>query len=293
MNFRFDKDIKKYRIECKLGQGAYGKVYKAVDRTNSQPVALKVMKFNPAQEGVPSYAIREICFLRSLSHCHIISLKDVIFSDTKLILIFELMKYDLYSFITSSACYNEETIKRILLQVFRGLQFIHSNRIIHRDLKPQNILLDNNNNIKIADFGLSRSFQLPFKPYTKSVQTLWYRAPELLLNSKSYDTSIDIWSVGCIFAELVTGVPLFSGTSEKDVVLKIFQVLGTPSLESWPGLKDCKSVPQDLPQWSKVTLSSIFSDLDENGVSLLQGLLELNPQKRLSASEALNHVITK
>lgn len=290
MNFRFDKDIKKFKIEHKLGQGAYGKVYKALDKVTNLPVALKVMKFNPAQEGVPSYAIREICLLRTLSHCNIISLKDVILSETKLILIFEFMKCDLYSFINSAACYNEETIKKILLQIFKGLEFIHSNRIIHRDLKPQNILLDNNNNIKIADFGLSRSFQLPFKPYTKSVQTLWYRAPELLLNSKSYDTSIDIWSVGCIFSELVTGVPLFSGTSEKDVILKIFQVLGTPSTESWPGLKDCQSVPQDLPQWSKVTLSSIFSDLDENGVSLLQGLLELNPNKRLTASEALNHV---
>lgn len=290
MSFKFEKDIKKYKLGEKLGQGAYGKVYKAVDRSNNSAVALKVLKFDSNYEGIPSYAIREICFLRTLSHPGIVLLKDVILLESKIILVFEFMKSDLHSYIESTRCYNEDVIKRLLYQTLRALQYCHSNRVIHRDLKPQNLLLDFNSNLKLADFGLSRCFQMPFKPYTRSVQTLWYRAPELLLGCKLYDTSIDLWSVGCIFAELVTGEALFSGANEKDVLLKIFQLRGTPDSSTWPEFNSFASIPENLPSWTAVTLSSVFQDLPAEGVDLLNQLLELNPNKRISAQEALAHV---
>jgi serine/threonine protein kinase len=291
MSFKFEKDIKKYKIGEKLGQGAYGKVYKAIDKSNNSAVALKVLKFDSKQEGVPSFAIREICFLRTLSHPGIVLLKDVLLMNDKIVLVFEYLKSDLRSHIESSKSYNEDCLKRILMQILKSLHYCHSNRVIHRDLKPQNILLDFSNNAKIADFGLSRCFQMPFKPYTRSVQTLWYRAPELLLGCKLYDTSIDLWSVGCIFAEFVTGEPLFSGSNEKDVIFKIFQLRGTPDEASWPDFQSFSDIPENTPNWPSVPLASVFPDLGAGGVDLLSSLLELNPRRRPSASEAMNHVL--
>ena len=181
-------------------------------------------------------------------------------NQSKIGLVFDFMKYDLCSFINDQKPLCSDWTKKILSQILKAIHHCHSFRIIHRDLKPQNILVDFAKNIKLADFGLARNFQIPFKPYTQSVQTLWYRAPELLLKYKIYDTAIDIWSVGCIFSELVTGNPLFPGCSENDVIYAIFQFLGTPTIEVWPGLAECK-------------------------------YYELDPEKRISAYEALQHVI--
>ena len=172
MSFKLDSDLKRYRVIVKLGEGTYGKVYKAADKSSGALVALKITKFSMSEEGIPAYTIREICLLRSLRHQNIINLRDVVMNEEKVVLIFDFMKCDLREFIVSSFTLTEDLIKKILVQILKALHYCHSARIIHRDLKPHNILLDFANNIKIADFGLARNFQIPFQPYTKSVQTL-------------------------------------------------------------------------------------------------------------------------
>lgn len=286
MSFRFDKDFNRYEVREKLGEGTYGKVYLGVDKITGLRVALKISKFPMHEEGVPSSTIREICFLRSLKHPNIIVLQDVVMTPKKLGLIFEYMKCDLHQLIEKSANLSEITIKKILFQILKALHFCHSSRVIHRDLKPHNILLDFTNNVKIADFGLARSFQLPFKQYTHSVQTLWYRAPELILGCKLYDTAIDIWSVGCIFSEMVTGFALFGGSSEQDVLLLIFKLLGTPD---WPEFKEMIA---KLVVWEKVTLADVYPQLSGYGLDLLEKMLKIDPGLRISAFEALQHVIS-
>jgi cyclin-dependent kinase len=151
-------------------------------------------------------------------------------------------------------------------------------------LKPQNLLIDKEGNLKLADFGLARAIGLPVRTYTHEIVTLWYRAPEILLGQKHYSTSVDMWSVGCIFAEMATMSPLFPGTShwpdifmlnllgdsEIDEIFKIFRILGTPTEETWPGLTDLPDYKPDFPKWPAVPLSSVVPQLDEDGIDLLQ-----------------------
>jgi len=162
---------------------------------------------------------------------------------------------------------------------------------MHRDLKPQNLLIDKKGTMKLADFGLSRAFGLPIKTYTHEVITLWYRAPEILLGKRQYSTSVDLWSAGCIFAEMAMRKPLFAGDSEVDEVLKIFKMLGTPTEETWPGVTMFKDFKLSFPKYEPTSLSSVIAkDLDPLGVDLLSKLVALNPAKRISARVALQHV---
>jgi len=151
-------------------------------------------------------------------------------------MIFEYSDFDLRKLLQSKKLTEEECLN-YLQQILNGLLACHSNRIIHRDLKPQNILIDNQGNLKIADFGLARGFTIPFPELTHEVVTLWYRAPEILLGQFSYTPSVDIWSVGCIYAEMLMGKPLFEGQCEIGQIFEIFKVLGTPNDKNWPGVE--------------------------------------------------------
>ncbi|POI20509.1 hypothetical protein CIB84_015744 [Bambusicola thoracicus] len=193
--------MQKYEKLEKIGEGTYGTVFKAKNRETHEIVALKRVRLDDDDEGVPSSALREICLLKELKHKNIVRLHDVLHSDKKLTLVFEFCD-----------------------QLLKGLAFCHSRNVLHRDLKPQNLLINRNGELKLADFGLARAFGIPVRCYSAEVVTLWYRPPDVLFGAKLYSTSIDMWSAGCIFAELANaGRPLFPGNDVDDQLKRIFR----------------------------------------------------------------------
>ncbi|RHY21430.1 hypothetical protein DYB25_013808, partial [Aphanomyces astaci] len=238
-----------YRKVSKIGEGTYGVVYKAVDLNTNRTVALKKIRLESEDEGVPSTAMREISLLKELSHPNVVHLYDVVHQADKLYLVcprpyslsllhhhvvvqvFEFLDHDLKHFMdlhgpTLVPFVLKRYVHQMLLYICpclhlpishvlqRGIAYCHSNRVLHRDLKPQNLLLDLQGNLKLADFGLARAFGIPIRNYTHEVVTLWYRAPEILLGGSHYATAVDIWSIGCIFAEMFNRKPLFPGRDD-------------------------------------------------------------------------------
>jgi len=282
-----------YTKTDKIGEGTYGVVYKARDKAsrNSPMVALKKIRLDSEEEGVPSTALREISLLRELSfteHKNIVKLIDVVHSDAKLYLVFEFLDRDLKRYMDSVSKLEPNLVKSYLYQILRGIAHCHSHRVLHRDLKPQNLLIDAQGNLKLADFGLARAFGLPVRSYTHEVVTLWYRAPEILLGSKLYSTPVDIWSIGCIFAELVTKNPLFPGDSEIDELFRIFRTLGTPTEVTWPGVSALPEYKTEFPRFEAQSLHKLIN-LDPIGLDLLSQMLQYQPAKRISAKKALDH----
>ncbi|KAJ7065279.1 Pkinase-domain-containing protein [Mycena amicta] len=281
------------RIE-KIGAGTYGVVYKARDTETNTIVALKKIRLEAEDEGVPSTAIREISLLKELCDDNIVRLLNIVHADQKLFLVCEYLEMDLKRFMEQAIQQNTPLkpalVKKFTYQLNLGLVYCHSRRILHRDLKPQNLLIDKHNNLKLADFGLARAFGLPMRTYTHEVVTLWYRAPEVLLGSRHYATGIDIWSVGCIYVEMaMNGQPLFPGDSEIDQIFKIFRILGTPNEECWPGVQNLSDFKSTFPQWSAQDLDDVVTGLDEDGLDLMMAMLTYNPAKRISAKRALLH----
>uniref|UniRef100_A0A1B0D7E1 cyclin-dependent kinase n=1 Tax=Phlebotomus papatasi TaxID=29031 RepID=A0A1B0D7E1_PHLPP len=158
-------------------------------------------------------------------------------------------------------------------------------RILHRDLKPQNLLVDTEGHIKLADFGLARCFNIPMGSYTHEVVTLWYRAPEILLGTKFYSTGVDIWSLGCIFAEMIIKRPLFPGDSEIHQLYKIFELLGTPDNSTWPGINQMPEYKSIFPRWERKSPPAEI--IRQNAHELLLNLLEYDPNKRIAARSAM------
>lgn len=212
----------KYQKIEKLGEGSYGIVYKAQHKDTGTIVALKRIRLDNEEEGVPCTAIREISLLKELRHPNIVRLYDVLHTEKKLTLIFEYLDSDLKKFIDSQhGDIDKQIIKQLMYHLFKGISYCHKHRVLHRDLKPQNLLINKKGELKLADFGLARAFGVPVRSYSHEVVTLWYRAPDVLLGSRHYTTAIDIWSIGCIMAELISSRPLFPGTSVKDQMHRI------------------------------------------------------------------------
>ncbi|XP_068081142.1 cyclin-dependent kinase 2 isoform X4 [Anabrus simplex] len=260
----------------KIGEGTYGVVYKARDRKTGSLVALKKIRLDSELEGVPSTAIREISLLKELNHPNVVRLLDVVHSDKKLHLVFEFLVQDLKKFLdTTMNELSEMLVKSYLHQLLNGISYCHAHRVLHRDLKPQNLLIDNQGYIKIADFGLARAFGLPVRTYTHEVVTLWYRAPEILLGSKFYSTAVDIWSLGCIFAEMLTRRALFPGDSEIDQLFRIFRTLGTPDEEMWPGVSQLPDYKPMFPRWDAQDIVDVLPLKDADGRDIFLDCLEL------------------
>lgn len=224
----------RYQKIDKLGEGTYGIVYKAQHRHTGEVVALKRIRLDNEEEGIPCTAVREISLLRDLHHPNIVRLLDILHTEKKLTLVFEYLDSDLKKYldttnpppaegevVTELSMEFKELVKGFLYQLLQGVAYCHSKLVLHRDLKPQNLLVSRKGELKIADFGLARTFGAPVRSYSTEVVTLWYRAPDVLLGNKFYSSAIDIWSVGCIFAEMINGRPLFPGTNTRDQVYRI------------------------------------------------------------------------
>ncbi|KAM8825591.1 LOW QUALITY PROTEIN: cyclin-dependent kinase 4-like [Synchiropus picturatus] len=301
-----------YELLALVGEGSYGHVYKAREVGGSRRL-LAVKKFHIPQEslhmGIPASVIREVSLLRMMrdfNHPNIVKMLDVSSAPTgnslNLILVLEYLDQDLSMYLSKVPAdgLNKDCIQGLMVQLLCGLDFLHTNMVLHRDLKPENILVGSHGEVKIADFGLARvyTFNVPLTPgvsegriserllrtdVSSQVVTLWYRAPEVLLNSV-YVSSVDMWSAGCIFAELFMLRPLFLGYTESQQLQKIFDVIGLPKQEDWPE----DSPISYSPRWGTEGLCSrILADSEAD--DLLFDFLTFKPSCRISAAKALTH----
>lgn len=281
------RELSRYQKLEQLGEGAYGKVYKAKDTRTSTIVALK--KAIPrVKEGVPSYILREVSMLKSLKHENVVDLLDILPSEHALHLVFEYLDGDLRYWMDTHIL-SENNRRSFMRQIIVGINFCHSRRVLHRDLKPQNILVKTSTlTLKVSDFGLSRAFQFPIRPYSRSIQTLWYRAPEVLLGADLYGPGVDMWSIGCIFAEMYCGEPIFKGKNKLDQLESIFKIIGTPTEETWPGVTSYRHY-KPVNFYPKRDLQELFPTMNTHAIDLLKKLLDPDPLKRILTHEALNH----
>ncbi|CAF0827345.1 unnamed protein product [Didymodactylos carnosus] len=284
-------NIDEFTRLSKVGEGeeqrTYGIVYKVCHIPTNQIYALKKIRLEGEDDGVPATAIREISILKELRHQNIVQLRDVILTDARLYLIFEYLAMDLKKYMD---CLGTEEMDPNLIKMIDALLFCHCRRIIHRDLKPQNLLVDGKGIIKLADFGLARAFSVPLRIYTHEVVTLWYRAPEVLLGAARYSCPVDVWSIGCIFAEMYTKRPLFHGDSEIDQLFRIFRTLGTPSDEVWPGVVSLPEFKSTFPRWKNNELVTLLKDrMNTDALDLLLKMLVYDPVRRVSAKQSLQH----
>uniref|UniRef100_A0A8K9ULR1 Cyclin-dependent kinase 21 n=1 Tax=Oncorhynchus mykiss TaxID=8022 RepID=A0A8K9ULR1_ONCMY len=284
-----------YEILAEIGEGAYGKVYKAREvRDQQRLVAVKKLNIpGHTESGIPAFMIREVALLRKIeyfNHPNIVKLLDVSAGlknrSLDLTLVFEYIDQDLSTFLTTvpSTGLSLDKIKDVMVQLLQGLDFLHTNMLVHRDLKPENVLVSSRGEVKIADFGLARIYTYHIA-LTPCVVTLWYRAPEVLLHS-GYMSSVDMWSAGCIFAELFLLRPLFRGYTEAQQLQKIFEVIGLPSEEDWPRESPISYSRSWCP---RDPCTQLLSNLGQEENNLLLQCLEFSPTNRISASRALSH----
>ncbi|XP_030373846.1 cyclin-dependent kinase 1-like [Scaptodrosophila lebanonensis] len=289
--------MENYELIEKIGEGTYGVVFKSLNRRQQCNVALKKIRINSDDEGVPSTAIREISFLKELKHPNIVELQEVVVKEKSIYLVFEYLSMDLRKYLDSlpkGKRLERNLVRSYMRQVTSAILFCHRRRILHRDLKPQNLLINRHGRIKVGDFGLARAFCVPIRVFTHEVVTLWYRAPEILLGSTRYACAMDIWSIGCIYFEMTTGRPLFAGDSEIDQLFCIFRILGTPTEDAWPGLSTLPHFKNTFPNWTHRLLDSLILEVEascfqESGLDLLKKMVNYAPEKRISAKEMLEH----
>ncbi|KAK5128468.1 hypothetical protein LTR85_003136 [Meristemomyces frigidus] len=285
-----------------IEEGSYGYVSRAREEATGEIVAIKRLKLDPARDGgFPVTALREIQTLNAAKHRHIVDLREVVTGEGEakedVYLVMEFLEHDLKTLQEEmEEPFLPSEVKTLLLQLGSAVEFLHDNWILHRDLKTSNILMNNRGEIKLADFGMARFVGDPAPTnLTQLVVTLWYRAPELLLGAKDYDASIDMWSLGCIFGELLTKQPLLQGKNEVEQLSKIFELCGIPTEDTWPAFKRLPNARTlRLPPPSKATQGSIIrskfsANLTNAGTALLNSLLSLNPAKRPTAKAMLEH----
>ena len=293
---------KRFIFQKKVSQGAYGVVFKVIDKKTKEQVALKKL-FGAFQDEVDSQrTFREVMLLQELNgHDNIIRLLNVIKAenDLDLYLVFDYMEADLFNVIRANILQDIHK-KFIIYQILKALKFIHSADIIHRDLKPSNIFINSDCHIKLGDFGLART--LEHNPHmgsivTEYVATRWYRAPEMILAAQKYGKPIDMWSVGCILYEMLVGTPLLPGKSTKDMIKMMFSVTGFPDRKEYNDIKKELKIQIDYDQLLQEKIKkkkNILQTLskythDDVAIDLLLKLLVFNPGKRLTAEEALKH----
>ncbi|EYU22739.1 hypothetical protein ABFS82_03G121400 [Erythranthe guttata] len=275
----------------KIGQGTYSSVYMARDLTNDKIVAMKKVRFVNMDPESVRFMAREICILRKLDHPNVMKLEALVTSRVSgsLYLVFEYMEHDLAGLLASPKVkFTEPQIKCYMQQILSGLEHCHSRGVLHRDIKGSNILVDNKGVVKIGDLGLATFFEPGQKqPLTSRVVTLWYRAPELLLGATSYGPEIDLWSVGCILAELFAGKPIMPGRTEVEQMHKIFKLCGSPTEEYWMKTKLPHATSFKSQRVYKRRVSDTFKDIPSSALALVEVLLSIDPKQRGTASSAL------
>ncbi|CAO2834189.1 unnamed protein product [Amaranthus hypochondriacus] len=275
----------------KIGQGTYSSVYKARDLETGKIVAMKKVRFVNMDPESVRFMAREILILRKLDHPNIMKLEGLVTSrmSGSLYLVFEYMEHDLAGLLARPGNkFTESQIKCYMQQLLSGLVHCHSRGVLHRDIKGSNLLINNDGVLKIGDFGLATSFKPGQKqPLTSRVVTLWYRAPELLLGSTEYGIAVDMWSVGCIVAELFAGKPIMPGRTEVEQMHKIFKLCGSPSESYWKITKFPHATSFKPSQPYKRRLMETFKDFPSSALALVDALLSIEPEKRGTASSAL------
>ncbi|POY71008.1 putative Cyclin-dependent kinase [Rhodotorula taiwanensis] len=288
------RSVYSYERLNEIEEGSYGIVFRARCKSTGDIVALKKLKMDKEKNGFPITSLREIQTLMSVPHENIVRVREVVVGDTltQVFIVMDFVEHDLKTLLANMPTpFLASEIKTLMLQLLSAMAACHDNWIIHRDLKTSNLLMNNRGQIKVADFGLARTYGDPLGDMTQLVVTLWYRAPELLFGATEYTTAVDIWSIGCIFGELILREPLLPGRGEIDQVNKIFKLLGRPTDEMWPGsrkLPNAKSFNVDAAQ-PYSSLSRTFRYLTQAGLDLIQKLLTYDPEKRITAEEALRH----
>eukprot|EP01012_Entosiphon_sulcatum_P049420 TRINITY_DN6802_c0_g1_i1.p1 TRINITY_DN6802_c0_g1~~TRINITY_DN6802_c0_g1_i1.p1 ORF type:complete len:380 (+),score=93.38 TRINITY_DN6802_c0_g1_i1:121-1260(+) len=299
MSEDIDKHVlRKYEILQKLGKGAYGIVWKAIDKKTKETVALKKI-FDGFQNSTDAQrTFREIMFLQALRHDNIIRLYNVLKADNDkdIYLIFEYMETDLHAVIRANIL--EEIHKQyIIYQLLKTLKYLHSAELLHRDMKPSNLLLNSECHMKVADFGLARSIaalsnEQKAKPVlTDYIATRWYRAPEILLGSTKYTKGVDMWSIGCILGELLAGKPMFPGTSTMNQLERVIAVTGRPTPDDIRAIDSpfAETMLDNLGSVAPKSLEEMFPRASPEAIDLMRKLLVFNPSKRLTAHDALSH----
>lgn len=276
-----------------LGEGSYATVFKGYSNLTNQVVALKEIRLQE-EEGAPFTAIREASLLKELKHSNIVTLHDIVHTRETLTFVFEFVNTDLSQYMERHpGGLDHRNVRLFLFQLLRGLSYCHKRRVLHRDVKPQNLLISEMGELKLADFGLARAKSVPSHTYSHEVVTLWYRPPDVLLGSTEYSTSLDMWGVGCIFVEMITGMPTFPGIRDTyDQLDKIFKILGTPTEETWPGVTHLPGYKLHMLGFFKSRkLGLSFPRLYDiiEGEMMASAFLQLNPDNRISAEEALRH----
>lgn len=304
------RDVDAFEKKFQVGEGTYGSVFVGRDKVSNEIVALKRINTEQEENGFPITALREVKLLKGLKHENMVILKEIVCSNEhgsngslpkNVFMVFEYLEYDLTGVLeTPEIRLTQDHVKSWSRQLLQGVHYMHKNKVIHRDLKASNLLINRKGELKIADWGLARSWNPEMKRLTNKVITLWYRPPELLLGMIDYSTKIDMWSVGCIVAEMFRRSAFLKGRNEAHQLELIYKVCGTPNTQDWPELKTkCRLwknfapkpndtiYPSRLPQVLRENLPNP-KWMTDAAVDLIGNLMEENPAKRWSAEQSLD-----
>ncbi|KAJ4849691.1 hypothetical protein Tsubulata_006717 [Turnera subulata] len=292
------KEVKNLNVESNrkldnvsIGSGTYSNVYKARDLLTGKIVALKKVRFDNLEPESVKFMAREILILRRLDHPNVVKLEGLVTSrmSCSLYLVFEYMEHDLAGLAASPAVkFTEPQVKCYVHQLLSGLEHCHNRGVLHRDIKGSNLLIDNEGVLRIADFGLASFFDPNHKhPMTSRVVTLWYRPPELLLGATDYGVGVDLWSAGCILAELLAGKPIMPGRTEVEQLHKIYKLCGSPSDEYWKKSKLPNATLFKPREPYRRCIRETFKDFPPSSLPLIETLLAIDPAERLTATDAL------
>ncbi|CAH0485034.1 unnamed protein product [Peronospora farinosa] len=283
-------------------KGTEGTCIKCCQRSTGKILAIKKARVFPKGEGVPYYMLRELAVLKGIKHDHIASLELISLAKDELHVFFPYVDKTLHEVInptgdpTGGRVLPESVIRKLLHQLLDAIAYCHRRGVLHRNLKPKHLLIKTSDTanlsdaiLQISDFALVRATGIPRRTYTMEVVTLWYRPPEILMGVRGYSSAVDIWSIGCIFAEMAQGKPLFTGISEIDQLFQIFSKLSTPTSETWPGFSSLPNYHFEFPHWKRRPLNRLFPRISNLGIDLLTKLLVYNPDQRISAEDALRH----